>query len=391
MNHAAVLIPGLDRIGGAERQAMLLAKGLRRRGWRVSVVALSGTGGAAAADLRDYGVAFLSLEMRKGLADPRGWLRFHRWLWRERPDVVHAHLPHAAWLARWSRLAAPVPAVIDTLHSSHTGKRGRRIGYAYSRWLPDHVTAVSHATAAAHLAAGMVREEHLSVLGNGIEVEAWQPDAHVRSAARRELGLADEFLWIAVGRLEAVKDYPTLLRALACEPATARLLILGAGPLEAELVQLAAQLELERRVHFRGFEPNVQRWMQAADGFVLSSRYEGLPMVLLEAGASGLPAVATNVAGTREVIVDGANGWLAPAGDPHALASAMARLMQIPIEARLAMGERARRRVVEQFSLETVLDRWERLYEDLLRRKGDKAPIRLTARESLSRRNAASV
>jgi glycosyltransferase involved in cell wall biosynthesis len=390
MNHAAVAIPGLDRIGGAERQAMLLAKGLRRRGWRVSMVALSGTGGAAAAELRDSGVGFVSLEMRKGLADPRGWLRFHRWLWRERPDVMHAHLPHAAWLARWSRLAAPVPVVIDTLHSSHTGKRGRRIGYRYSRWLPDHVTAVSQATAAAHLAAGMVREEHLSVLGNGIEVEAWQPDAHVRPAARRELGLADEFLWIAVGRLEAVKDYPTLLRALACEPATARLLILGAGPLEAELVQLAAHLGLERRIHFLGFEPNVQRWMQAADGFVLSSRYEGLPMVLLEAGASGLPAVATDVAGTREVIVDGANGWLAPAGDPHALAGAMARLLQIPIEERLAMGERARRRVVEQFSLETVLDRWEGLYEDLLRRKGDKAPIRLTARESLSRRNAAS-
>jgi hypothetical protein len=127
---------------------MLLAKGLRRRGWQVSVVALSGNGGAAAAELRDCGVTFTSLGMRKGLADPRGWIRFNRWLRRERPDVLHAHLPHAAWLCRWSRVAAQVPVVIDTLHSSSTGKKGRHIGYTCSRWLPDHVTAVSRGEAA---------------------------------------------------------------------------------------------------------------------------------------------------------------------------------------------------------------------------------------------------
>jgi glycosyltransferase involved in cell wall biosynthesis len=129
MSHVALIIPGLDRIGGAERQVILLAKGLRRRGWRVSVVALTGSGGSAAAELVATGAAFLSLEMRKGLADPRGWIRFNRWLKRENPDVVHAHLPHAAWLARWSRLAAPVRAVVDTLHSSSTGSLGRQCGY----------------------------------------------------------------------------------------------------------------------------------------------------------------------------------------------------------------------------------------------------------------------
>jgi len=94
MSHVALIVPGLDRIGGAERQVILLAGGLVKRGWRVSVVALSGTGGNAAAELVSAGVDFLSLEMRKGLADPRGWIRFHRWLKQEQPDVVHAHLPH---------------------------------------------------------------------------------------------------------------------------------------------------------------------------------------------------------------------------------------------------------------------------------------------------------
>jgi len=388
--HAAVSIPGLDRIGGAERQAMLLAMGLRRRGWQVSVVALSGKGGAAAAELRDCGVTFTSLEMRKGLADPRGWIRFHLWLMRERPDVLHAHLPHAAWLCRWSRVAAAVPVVIDTLHSSSTGKKGRRIGYACSRWIPDHVTAVSQATAASHLVAGMVREKQLSILGNGIDVPAWEPNAQARSKARQLLGFRDEFLWIAAGRLESVKDYPTLLRAFARAPQTARLLVLGTGPLQTELIALAAQLGLEQRVRFMGFEPNVERWMQAADGFVLSSLYEGLPMVLLEAGACGVPAVATDVPGTREVLNDGVNGLLAKGGDPCSLGDAITRLMCMPAEERFAMGERARRRVVAEFSLESVLDRWERLYEELLYRKNVSWRKRLTAREILNRRSAAS-
>src|ERR1035438_2747936 len=104
MSHVALVISGLDRIGGAERQVMLLAKGLRRRDWRVSVVALSSVGSRAAAELNAAGVEFLCLEMRKGLADPRGWIRYNRWLNREKPQVVHTHLAHAAWLARWSRL-----------------------------------------------------------------------------------------------------------------------------------------------------------------------------------------------------------------------------------------------------------------------------------------------
>jgi glycosyltransferase involved in cell wall biosynthesis len=388
MSHAAMAIPGLNRVGGAEQQAMLLAKGLRRRGWLVSMVALSGSGGAAAAELEDAGVRFLSLQMRRGLADPRGWLRFHSWLCREQPDVVHAHLPHAAWLARWSRLAAPIPLVVDTLHSSSTGTMGRHFGYACSRWLTDHVTAVSQATAAAHRSAGMVSENNLSVIGNGIDVDAWRPDAHGRKKVRRELGVRNEFLWLAVGRLETVKDYPSLLLAMTRTPENARLIVLGAGPREGELMELADRLGLKRRVRFAGFEPNVVRWMRAADGFVLSSRYEGLPMVLLEAGACGVPVVATDVPGTREVVVDGQTGWLAPAGDAPKLAKTMKKLMCMRPDERRAMEERARRHVTEHFSLEAVLDRWERLYADLLERKKAARHIRLAAWEILRHRSA---
>jgi glycosyltransferase involved in cell wall biosynthesis len=366
LNHVALLIPGLDRIGGAERQLMLLAKGLRGRGWRVSVVALSGTGGDAAAELAGAGIAFLSLEMRKGLADPRGWLRFHRWLKQEKPGVVHAHLPHAAWMARWSRLATPVRVVVDTLHSSSTGTGVRRMGYRLSDWLSNEVTAVSHAVAAAHLAAEMAAK--ITVIPNGVDMDAWRPDAAARAAVRGELAIENEFLWFAAGRLEPVKDYPTLLAAMAQLPSTARLVIAGTGPLEEQLRGLASQLCLQSRVRFLGFEQDVRRWMQAADGFVLSSRWEGLPMALLEAAACALPAVATDVPGTREVIVHGGTGWLAAQGDPRALAEAMTRLMHTSLDGRRTIGEQARQRAFDSFSLELALTRWEALYSDLLQR-----------------------
>jgi glycosyltransferase involved in cell wall biosynthesis len=100
--------------------------------------------------------------------------------------------------------------------------------------------------------------------------------------------------------------------------------------------------------------------------------------------------VATDVPGTCEVIVDGVNGSLARAGDPRSLCEAMTGLMGMPLEERYAMGECARRRVIEEFGMESVLNRWERLYESLLDRKIVKWRMRLAAREILSRHSAAS-
>ena len=367
MPHVAQVIPGLDRIGGAEQQVMLLARGLKQRAWRVSVVSLSGNGGAAAAQLESEGVEFISLGMRKGIADPRGWLRFHRWLRRAEPDVVHAHLTQPAWLARCSRLAAKVPVVVDTLHSSATGGLVRRAGYRLTNSLPDRVTAVSEAAAQAHVAARAVSRRKLEIIPNGVEPARWRPNEKVRIEARRELGVNNEFVWLAAGRLEPVKDYPTLLCAMAMLPDAARLIIAGSGVLQAQLAGICAMLGLAGRVRFLGFAHDLERWMQAADAFVLSSWWEGLPCALIEASAAGLAAVATDVAGVREALGPGADAArLAPRGDSAALARAMTALMEMPPEMRRAIGEGARRYVEERFSLDGVLSRWECLYQSLL-------------------------
>ncbi len=376
MNHIALLIPSLEKTAGAERHVISLAKGMRSRGWRVSVVALSGNAANAAAEFKAVGVEFLSLEMRHGLADPRGWIRFSRWIGREKPHVVHAHMHEAAWLARWSRLTTPgqalpglassVNVVIDTLHSPTTGNLARRFGYRASDWLADGVTAVSQSVADSHLAARMVDPNKLTVLWNGIDVDKFCPDSSARESVRRELGLTGEFLWLAAGRLETVKDYPTLLRAFSLVPHPARLLIAGDGSLTNELRSLSARLGLEHRVSFLGFQQDVRPWMQAADGFVLSSRWEELPACLLEAGACALPSIATDVPGSREVIVRGRTGRLTPAGAPHALASEMTVMVQSSPRERRAMGNLARLHIAERFSLDAMLDRWENFYRRLL-------------------------
>ena len=160
----------------------------------------------------------------------------------------------------------------------------------------------------------------------------------MRDALRRRLGFGNEFLWFAAGRLDPVKDYPALLWAMMEVPSEAHLVIAGAGPEEIALRRLAIQFGIESRVRFLGFQPDVLQWMQAADGFVLSSRWEGLSMSLLEAGACALPAVATDVAGTREILVHGETGFLAQAGDRLALRGAMTRMMRLDVEARAGDG-----------------------------------------------------
>jgi glycosyltransferase involved in cell wall biosynthesis len=157
------------------------------------------------------------------------------------------------------------------------------------------------------------------------------------------------------------KDYPAMLRAASRLPGCT-LWIAGAGPLEGELKALARELGVNAR--FLGAREDLPELMNAADGFVLSSVVEGLPMVLLEAAASGLPSVSTGVGGAGEAVADSKTGFLAPCGDTEALSRAMARLAALPETARHEMGRAARAMALERFDLRVVTSHWEKLYRD---------------------------
>jgi glycosyltransferase involved in cell wall biosynthesis len=159
------------------------------------------------------------------------------------------------------------------------------------------------------------------------------------------------------------KDYPTMLRAFASQRG-AILLIAGEGPQEAELRALARELAVDAR--FLGRVDDMPALMNAADALVLSSVVEGLPMALIEAAASGLPAVATGAGGVREAILDGHTGFITPPGDTAALAEAMARLAALPPQERTRMGMAARAHAVARFDLKGVAAEWDHVYRELL-------------------------
>ena len=139
---------------------------------------------------------------------------------------------------------------------------------------------------------------------------------------RAELAVADdEFLWLAVGRLVPQKDVPNLLDAFAKHHAAhprSRLAIVGDGALRDEMVAHAASLGVGEAVAFLGIRRDVPQLMAAADVFVMSSAWEGLPNVVMEAMAAGLPVVSTNVGGVAELVEDPGTGALVPASDAGA-------------------------------------------------------------------------
>jgi glycosyltransferase involved in cell wall biosynthesis len=360
-------------MGGADKQLLSAAQHMRSRGREVLIVSLTPLG-PMGLEARGLGIPIESLGMRRGIPDPRGLVRLVRLVRAWKPDVIHSHMVHANLMARGLRLLVRIPAVVSTIHNVYEGGRLRMAAYRLTNGLVDHMTIVSQAAADRFIGEGIVPKELLTVVANGVDTDLFRNvPAGTREALRQSLGLGDGFTWLAVGRFEVAKDYPNMLRAFAKvrerQPRTV-LLLVGRGSLQADTEALAGTLGPAGGVRFLGVRSDVPEIMSAADGYVMSSAWEGMPIVLLEAGAAGLPIVATRVGGNEEVVLDEASGFLVPPRDHEALGLAMARLMELPEERRSAMGERGREHIRTRYGLSQVADRWEALYREVLERKG---------------------
>jgi len=165
-----------------------------------------------------------------------------------------------------------------------------------------------------------------------------------------------------------IKDHDAMLRAFAGAlqgNQEQMLLIAGQGSLRQTLERTAEELGIAPNVRFLGFRPDISNLMRAADAFVMSSIFEGLPLALLEAGASELPVVATRVGGNAETMVEGRSGLLVPARDHAELGRAMRRIAGMTLEELRAMGRAGGEFVRSKYSLDVILDRWEDLYAEL--------------------------
>lgn len=373
VSHAAsvcFLLTSLD-VGGAETQVINLASRFKERGWTVRLVSMLAPE-AWFDTLESMQIEFVSLHMPRGIPDVRGLIRLVALLRKWRPHVLHCHMVHANILGRIARLASPVPVVISTAHNIDEGGHWRELAYRFTDGLADITTNVSQAAVDCYVRVGAAPENKIRFIPNGLDTDRFKPDGQYVKALREELGLDDSFVWLAVGRLEKEKDYPCMLRAFAMVQAAGRsmLLIAGRGPDEGALKSLARDLGIADRVRFIGVRTDVERLMNAADAYVMSSAWEGLPMVLLEAAATALPAVTTDVGGCREIVIDGETGAVVQPENPRELAEAMLRIMTMPEAQRLALGRAGRRHVEKYFRLDRVVDVWEALYEEFLSRKG---------------------
>jgi glycosyltransferase involved in cell wall biosynthesis len=331
-------------------------------------------------ELAEFGIPVNVLGMSRGVPNPKAILDLSKLLRKQQPDVLHAHMVHANLLARVTRLIVSVPVVICTAHSTYELPTGvnqtsavsnREWAYRVTDRLCDLTTQVSQTGVERYLFVKATPKHKICFVPNGIDSLLYSSDAHIRSRMRVELGVENQFVWLAVGRFDEVKDYPNLIEAFAkLQSSDALLLIAGQGPLLEPIKSLCNTLNVADRVRFLGVRADIPNVMRAADAFVLSSLYEGMPLVLLEAAATELPIVATNVGGIGELVVQNKTGLLVPPRDAESLAGAAQSLMSLSADERRHMGKEGRDFVVKQYSLESVVDKWESIYLDLLRKKG---------------------
>ena len=359
-------------VGGAEKVLLGLATLLPKDRYEVLVACLFDPG-PVADEIRAAGVPVVDLGMRNKV-DVRAAFRLYALLHSRRIQILHAHMFHANLLAALVGRAARTPVVLATRQTVNIGGTVREWINRLTIALCDAMVTVSRQVHEVQRRMPWIDPAKLVVIPNGVPIEAAPSySAASAQALRREWGIdTDGMVAGTVARLGAEKGHTFLLEAVAkvqnCLP-QAKFLFVGDGPMRPQLEDRARILGVADSIIFAGLRHDIPTILSLFDLFVLPSLWEGLPMAVLEAMAAGLPVVATAVGGTPEVVLDGITGLLVPPRDPQALAEGILRLLRDP-DLRQRMGGAGRERVAAHFSVEQMVQRTEKLYEQLLAEKG---------------------
>jgi glycosyltransferase involved in cell wall biosynthesis len=339
--------------GGAERVVLALTAGGRDEGHAVAIAAAPGAFGPEAG-----GEQFeLPRVERRVSRLPAAALALRRAVRRWRPDLLHCHNPGMALVAALATARGHTHPCVVTVHG-----------------VPDEdysaAARLLRAMGMPVVACGPGVEEGLAEHGLSAELTIVNgigppPPPAQRGSLEEQLGVKfARRLVVAVGRLAPIKNHALAIDAVARVPDTT-LLLVGDGPLRADLERRAREAGLSDRVVLAGLRPDARAVVGAADAFVLSSVAEGLPLAALEALAAGTPVVATAVRGVRELVENGESALLAPPGDSGALASALQAVLDDPtVAARLRAGGQE---VAAGYTERAMVDRYLRLYERIAR------------------------
>ena len=346
-------------IGGAEKQVIDLAGRMAARGHTVALIALK-----HADEEWPVKLPVLRLNIRKTpLGVYRGLQFAAKFAALFRSDILHSHTFPANLFTRllkpMLRAEGEASPVINTIHNVYEGGWHRMLLYRATDARADQVTAVSQAAAERFVQCHAVSAGKMRVLTNGIDTEAFAPNRSRRKQVRVEMQAGTKFVWMAVGRLAPAKDYPNLLRAFAKvrrEKPNACLWIAGEGDLQPGQFELRE----DSGVQLLGLRHDIVELLDAADAYVLSSAWEGMPLAVGEAMAMEKPVVATDVGGVRELV--GEAGFIVAPKDSHLLAQSMLKVMDLAEQARKEIGRDARNRIQLYFSIYEKVDEWEQLY-----------------------------
>jgi glycosyltransferase involved in cell wall biosynthesis len=352
----------LTGVSGSEGHLLALLPALRERGVDARFLGLDVPGSDAGRfyeHLDRLGVPHRSVRCGFDVS-PRMARDVVRAVRAEQPNLVHTHLVHADVYGGMAARALGIPA-ISTRHNDDRYLLGpfRYVDRAFAR-PARKLIAISDAVRRFLERAGHDPAKLVTIRYGLDELPAAPSDPTPAAAGIP----AEAPLAVAVGRLIAQKDHATLLRGFAvvrAEVPQARLAVLGSGPLEAETRRLASELGLDDAVTLPG-RTDIRDWLERADVFVHTSRWEGFGIVLLEAMLASLPVVATRISAVPEIVADGETGILAEAGDVNAVANAVGELLDDPERARL-MGMKGLERARQDFSVTRMTDETLAVYQ----------------------------
>jgi glycosyltransferase involved in cell wall biosynthesis len=298
----------------------------------------------------------------------------------EKPHIVHTHSSKAGILGRWAAKIAQVPVIVHTVHGwGHHEYQNflKRNLFTFlerkTEKITDKLVVVSYYNIKKGLKDRIGKEEKYKAIHSSINLDEFTNTSCDTVVSKKELGINPETLVVGtVGRLSTQKnpcDFVKVSAAVKKEIPETQFLFIGDGPLRSETENLIKELNISKDIFLPGLRTDIPALLRCMDVFILTSLWEGLPRVIPQAMAVGLPVVANAIDGVCEVIKDGVNGFLIPPKNVSLMAKRVVQLLSSS-SMRSEIGQKGRKTAEEEFSLRDMLSKIELLYEELLASKG---------------------
>ena len=346
------VITGLGQ-GGAERVVCDLADQMHQRGHSVKIAYLTGD---VFTKPRCPDIELIKINLNSLWLFPLAYIKLSKVIRIFKPDVIHSHMVHANIFTRLIQIASPIKKLICTAHNSDEGGRFRMVLYRLTHNLAHTTTNVSNDATMSFEKKNAVPKNGMLTIYNGVNLNNFKYDASARAEINIEFNLhPDVKIILAVGRFSRPKNYPNLLNAIKILKEKAnlpfKLLIAGDGELREHIEILIEDFNLKDDIILLGRRSDIPKLMSACDVFVLSSDYEGLPTVLIEAMACQAQVVATDVSGVREII--DIYGEVVPPKNSESLSDAIISAINIPTK-----NISGAQYVKNKFDLEIISEQW---------------------------------